>query len=267
MATVVSAVAPRVVLRRHRFTGTLGIAAMLALWWLLAVTVFKAGGAVPTPWAVARQAVGDGWSYFGPNVTATSWEAVQGFLWGDLIAIAVAFLVLLVPWLERPAMQLAVASYCLPIIAVGPILTIVFSGQAPIVALSALSVFFTTVIGTLLGLRAADPVTLDVITAYGGGRWARLRKVQVIAALPGLISALKVAAPAAFLGAIIGEWLGSTQKGLGVAMVAAQQYLEPARTWAVALMCGLIAGIGYAIVALVGRFVLPWVGQPGSGGL
>jgi ABC-type nitrate/sulfonate/bicarbonate transport system permease component len=173
--------------------------------------------------------------------------------------------VLLVPWLERPAMQLAVASYCLPIIAVGPILTIVFSGQAPIVALSALSVFFTTVIGTLLGLRAADPVSLDLITAYGGGRWARLRKVQVVAALPGIISALKVAAPAAFLGAIIGEWLGSTQRGLGVAMVAAQQYLQPARTWSVALMCGAIAGIGYAVVAIAGRFVTPWVGGQGAG--
>jgi ABC-type nitrate/sulfonate/bicarbonate transport system permease component len=271
MATAVVAAIPRGAGQRPRRTavtgGAVGLASLVVLWWALAVTVFKAGGAVPTPWAVVVQMKTDGWAYFGPNITATAWNALQGFVWGDLVAIAIALLVLLLPWLARPAMQLAIASYCLPIIAVGPILTIVFTGDAPIVALSALSVFFTTVVGTLLGLRAADPVSLDVITAYGGGRWAQLRKVQIVAALPGLLSALKIAAPAAFLGAIIGEWLGSTQTGLGIAMVTAEQYLEPARTWSVALVCGAIAGIGYAAVALVGRFVVPWVGgtQGGSG--
>jgi ABC-type nitrate/sulfonate/bicarbonate transport system permease component len=239
--------------------GFFGIAASVVVWWILAITVFAAGRAVPTPWAVLRQLGKDGWSFYGPNISATADEALRGFLWGNALAIALAVLVLLVPWLERPALQLAIASYCLPIIAIGPILTIVFSGQAPIVGLAALSVFFTTLVGTLLGLRAADRASLDLVSAYGGGRWQQLRRVQLIGALPSLFGALKIAAPAAFLGAIIGEWLGTGQRGMGIAMVVAEQQLQTPRTWGIALLCGLTAGIGYGIVALVSRLVTPWV--------
>jgi ABC-type nitrate/sulfonate/bicarbonate transport system permease component len=239
--------------------GFAGMVAAVGLWWVLAVTVFAAGRAVPTPLAVVRRLLSDGWHFYGPNVTSTATEALQGFLWGNAIAIALAILVLLVPWLERLALQLAIASYCLPIIAIGPILTIVFSGRAPMVALAALSVFFTTLVGTLLGLRAADRTSLDLVSAYGGGRWQQLRRVQLIAALPSVFGALKIAAPAAFLGAIIGEWLGTGDHGLGIAMVVAEQQLETSRTWGVALLCGLIAGLGYAIVAVVSKLVTPWV--------
>jgi ABC-type nitrate/sulfonate/bicarbonate transport system permease component len=236
-----------------------GVVVTVLIWWLLAVTVFAAGRAVPTPWAVLRTMGSDGWSFYWPNVRATATEAFQGFLWGNIIAIALAVLVLLVPWLERIALQLAVASFCLPIIAIGPILTIVFSGNAPMVALAAISCFFTTLVGTLLGLRAADRTSLDLVSAYGGGRFQQLRRVQVIAALPSVFGALKIAAPAAFLGAIIGEWLGTGSRGMGIAMVVAEQQLETPRTWGIALMCGMIAGVGYGVVALVSRFVTPWV--------
>ena len=69
------------------------------------------------------------------------------------------------------------------------------------VVLAAMSVFFTTVVGCLLGLRAAPRASLDLVRAYGGTNWTKLRKVQLIAALPSLFAALKIAAPAAFLGA------------------------------------------------------------------
>ena len=119
------------------------------------------------------------------------------------------------------------------------------------------SVFFTTLVGTLLGLRAADPLSLDLVRAYGGGRWQQLRRVQLVAALPGLFTSLKIAAPAAVLGAIIGEFLGG-ERGLGIAMVVAQQSLEVPRTWGIALVSGAVAGIGYALLGLVGRLVTPW---------
>ena len=49
------------------FVALLAFAAILALWWLLAVTVLSAGAAVPTPWAVLRQIGHDGWSFYGPS--------------------------------------------------------------------------------------------------------------------------------------------------------------------------------------------------------
>ena len=175
-----------------------------------------------------------------------------------------AAVVVLLPFTERVILQLGIASYCLPVIALAPILAAVFKGTTPMAALAALSVFFTTLVGTLLGLRAADPLSLDLVRAYGGGRWQQLRRVQLIAALPGLFASLKIAAPAAILGAIIGEFLGG-ERGLGVAMVAAQQSLDVARTWGLALAAGAVAGLGYALLSLIGRLVTPWAASSTSG--
>ena len=166
-------------------------------------------------------------------------------------------LFLIAPIFERPLLQLGVVSYCLPIVAIGTIFAIVFGGDTPKVILAAMSVFFTTLIGMLVGLRSADPTTLDVITAYGGGAAKKLTKVRLWASLPSLFAALRIAAPAAVLGAIIGEYLGG-DKGLGVAMINSEQALEVARTWGIALVATAVAGFGYGVTALVGRLVTPW---------
>jgi ABC-type nitrate/sulfonate/bicarbonate transport system permease component len=240
-------------------TGLAGAAALLAIWAVLAVTVFSsAGSGVPTPWAVVAGLGDDGWSFYWPLIAATLGEALRGYLVGNGLALLFAALVLLVPWLERMVVQLAVASYCLPLVAIGPILSLLLSGDAPMITMAALSVFFTTLIGALLGLRSADPVTLDVVRAYGGGRWQALLKVRVIAALPSTFTALKISAPAALLGAIIGEYLGHIDTGLGVAMTISEASVDVPRTWGIALVSGLVAGIGYGLTALIARLLFPW---------
>jgi len=252
--------------------GVLGTVAAIALWWIAAVTIFASvgarpdgsGGAIPTPLAVVQQLGVDGVEFYWRNASVTLSEAGQGFLWGNLIAIALAALVMILPFTENLVTQIAVISYCIPIVAIGPIVSLIAgapaSGQpAPTaIFLAAMSVFFTTTVGTLVGLRAADPVTLDVVTVYGGGRMKRLVMVQLIAALPSILTALKIAAPAAFLGAILGEYVGRPDLGFGPALVNAQQGLEIERAWGMAIVAGLLAGLGYALVGLVQRVVTPW---------
>jgi ABC-type nitrate/sulfonate/bicarbonate transport system permease component len=133
-----------------------------------------------------------------------------------------------------------------------------FNGDTPVVAMSALSVFFTTLVGALLGLRSADAAALDLVRAYGGGHWQQLRRVRLVAALPTTLAALRVAAPAALLGAIIGEYLGRVTEGLGIAMIISETQLNVARTWAIALVGGAVAGTAYGLTALVERYALPW---------
>lgn len=241
---------------RKPLAGLLGLLGLYLAWELAALTV--TGNAVPNPRGTFLQLLEDGWDYYGPHVEGTGWEALRGFFWGNLIAVGLAVVVILVPPLERVITQIGVASYCLPIIAVGPILTIVLEGDTPMVAMAALQVLFTTLIGVLAGLRAADRTSLELVQAYGGGRWAQLVKVRLIAALPSSFAALKIAAPSAVLGAMIGEFLGRVDQGLGLAMVVAQQQLATERTWGVALVAGLLAGGGYAVVALIARFATPW---------
>lgn len=248
-----------------------GMVATVALWWLGAASVLSGvgaggggSGAIPTPLAIGRQIASDGAGFYWTNASVTLVEAAQGYLGGNLAAMLLAAVVLLAPVTERLATQIAVVSYCLPIVAVGPIIFIVLgpprsgepSGTA--VALAAISVFFTTYVTVLAGFRTAERSSLDVITVAGGSRWHRLVKVQAVAALPGMFSALKIAAPAAFLGAILGEYVGGVDRGLGPAMVNAQQSLEIARVWAVALVSGGLAFSAYAVVGTVAGFVTPW---------
>ena len=177
-------------------TGILGAVALVLLWWLFSATAFTpAPGTtftpVPTPWAVAQQLLEDGlapyWTVFQVTIT----EALLGFAIGNGIALALSALVLLVPRLEPVITQLAVVTYCLPIVAVGGIAIVILGGakragdpSATAIFLAALAVFFTTVVGALVGFKAADRAALDVVRVYGGGRFAQLRKVRLVAALP-----------------------------------------------------------------------------------
>lgn len=242
---------------RPRWMGALiGTALLLVVWELLAVTVFASRGVLPTPWAVVHQMARD-LSFYRSHVSTTLSEAVRGYLWGNLAAIALAVAFVLVPTVERALLRVAIATYCMPIIAIGPILQIVFDGNTPKVVLAALSVFFTTLIGTVVGLRSADQSSLDLVRAYGGGGFTQLRKVRLRAALPSFFAGLRIAAPAAVLGAIIGEYLGG-ESGLGVAMINSQQAFEVARTWGLAFVATILAGVGYGLTSLAARASTPW---------
>lgn len=238
--------------------GLLGAVGLFAVWELFTATVVSGNREWPTPVSILQQIHTDGWSFYWPNLQTTMWEALKGFFWGNVLAIALAMLVLLVPLLEKPILQLSVVSFCLPIVAIAPIFVIVFGAQEkPKVILAAMAVFFTTLIGMLVGLRSADTTSLDLVHAYGGGKIQKLVKVQIRASLPSLFAALRIAAPAAVLGAIIGEYLGG-DRGLGVAMINSEQSLDISRTWGIALAATACGGIAYAAIALTGRLLTPW---------
>ncbi len=248
----------------------IGIVLILIVWWIASVTLFQGSRAIPTPFSVAARFFdAQQWVSLWTNLRVTLGSAGWGFLCGNLAAFFFASLVLLVPALEQIVTQLAIVTYCIPLVAIGPVLVIVAgldSPQVPSITLAALSVFFTTVVGTLLGFRAASATSLDVIRAYGGGRWTMLRKVQLIAALPSVFGALRIAAPAAFLGAILAEYLGSGgEDKLGKLLRSAQAVGDVPTLWFLALISGGVAGLAYFLVGLVAKFVTPWTaGKAGT---
>ncbi|MDI2099132.1 ABC transporter permease [Ruicaihuangia caeni] len=265
--------------RRPLLAGVLGLGIVMAVWWIAAETIFAGvgvtpqgtGGSIPNPYEVVMALVEGGFGYFGRHLSVTITEALIGFAWGVGIALALASLVVVFPRLERSVMQVAIISYCIPIVAIGPIVRIISGAPAPgepsgtAVFLGAMLVIFTTLIGSLLGLRAADRASLELVSVYGGGRFKQFVKVRAIAALPGILNALKIAMPLAFLGAIIGEYLGGVDVGIGPALVNAQQGLLAPRAWALAVVTGAVSGIGFAIIAVLSRLVTPWTrGETGA---
>ncbi|MHA3980975.1 ABC transporter permease [Halovulum sp. GXIMD14794] len=233
------------------------IAVLLVGWEVLAKTVLAGSFALAAPTDILVHLV-DQAPLFVRNVAATFGTAVQGFVIGNVIAIALALVILLVPAVERPVFSAALAVYSVPIIALAPILLVLLDRADAMVALSALSVIFTTLVTTSLGLRSADPAGLDVVHVLGGGTVEKLWRVRIMAALPSLFAALRVAAPAAVLGATVGEFMGA-ERGLGVLITGALAGLETTRVWTVAALATLLSGGGYALVGWLGGRLTPWV--------
>ncbi|MFD1715369.1 ABC transporter permease [Amnibacterium flavum] len=245
----------------------IGAVAIIAVWWLASIIVPTTGtyAPVPSPPAVLETLVTDGIGFYWPNFSVTIAEAGIGYFWGNLIALILAALVLIFPFLDGVINQFAVITYCVPIVAIGPLAIVILGGaktagdpSATAVFFAALSVMFTTIVGALLGLKAADKAALDVVAVYGGSRLTQLRKVRLIAALPSILNALQIAVPAAFLGAILGEYFGKIERGVGPILVAAQVSLNSPRVWGLFLLCAIVAIIGFAIVGLIGRVIAPW---------
>jgi ABC-type nitrate/sulfonate/bicarbonate transport system permease component len=237
-------------------TTSIAVAILVVVWQIAGETLFQSTGSVPTPTEIVRAISRDPDLYWR-NLSATLGPAMQGWLWGNLLAIGLAFLVLVVPQTERPVVQLGITSYCLPAVAIAPVLRVVFDAKAAGVVLAGLAVFFTTLVGALVGLRSADPTVLDVVHAYGGGRRKMLTKVRIRASLPSLFAGLRIAGPAAVLGAIVGEYTGA-DRGIGVAMLSAQAHLDAPAAWALALVATAAAAVIYALTAVVGRLLTPW---------
>jgi ABC-type nitrate/sulfonate/bicarbonate transport system permease component len=249
--------------------GIIGALVLLAAWWVFSLAFVPDDGTsytpVPSPFAVIGQLADDGLSAYWPSFKVTITEAAYGFVWGNGLALLLAGFVLLAPKLEPIIIQVAVVSYCLPLVAVGGISIVILGGAQPgdpsktAIFLAALAVFFTTVVGALLGFKAADKASLDVVRVFGGGRLTQLRKVRLVAALPSILNALQIAVPTAFLGAVLGEYMGATDRSVGILLIRLQGNLDSERVWVVFLLTALVALIGYAALGLVARLVTPWV--------
>lgn len=189
------------------------------------------------------------WRAFG----ATLASAVQGFVWGNLAGVLLALLVVLLPRGERLLSTLALLVFCLPLVATGPILRVLYGpGTGPQVTLAALAVYYTTFLPVLVGLRAAPQGWFDLVRSYGRGRMTALREVRLPAALPYLVAGLQIAAPAAFLGAMVGEFTGA-ERGLGVLTVRALRALDLPATWAIAVIAAGVSMLAFAAVGALGR--------------
>jgi ABC-type nitrate/sulfonate/bicarbonate transport system permease component len=236
----------------------MAVLAALTLWELSA-RALEGSYLLAGPVDVLREIV-DNAALLARALTATLQSAALGYLWGNLAAIALAVIALLFPLSERPIRILSLIVFCLPLIATGPILRVLYGpGIGPQVTLSALSVFYTTLVPLLAGLRAAPLVWLELVDSYGRGRWTALREVRAMASVPYLVAGLQIAAPAAFLGALIGEFTGA-ERGLGVLTLRAMRSLDADATWAIATIAAVVSTVAYALAGQLGRWL--WPGAP-----
>ncbi|MPV89152.1 ABC transporter permease subunit, partial [Georgenia ruanii] len=238
-----------VTLERRRTLATL--ASLVLVWEVVGRLGLVADGALPSLSAIAASLV-QSWAVYPPHLAATLSAAGTGFVLGNAVAIVLALAFALVPVLQRVTSTLLVTLFCLPIVVVAPILGIAYHSDWPKIILAALAVFFPTMISTLVGLRTVPPGAVEVVRASGGGRLRAVALVRLRHALPDLLAGLQVAAPAAMLGALLGEFLGG-RRGLGVYLLGSMGRAEPATLWAIGLVAAGISAAAYGLLGLVRR--------------
>src|SRR6218665_3681501 len=128
----------------------LQVLGVLLIWILLSI-IFAQIRLIPGPFAVV-QAFKHGMSIYGTNVGVTLSVSTVGFCIGNAEAIILGILFVQVTWAERLLFRIAVASFCVPLVAIAPILVVILPGDGPKQALAALSVFFPKLIAVVLAL-------------------------------------------------------------------------------------------------------------------
>jgi len=196
----------------------------------------------------------------------TAKEAAVGFVLGALVGFVLGAVLAHSGLLQRGLLPYVVASQTIPILAVAPMVVVWVNPRLPeglrdwgaVAVIAAYLTFFPVTINTLRGLTSVDPRALELMRSYAASDWRVLWKLRVPAALPFIFAALKIAAPASVVGAIIGELPASIQDGLGGAIINFNQYYVtgPERLWATNLIAALLGITFFLLVVLAERIVV-----------
>lgn len=199
----------------------LGVLVILA-WQALVVSLNIQPFVLPSPLAIV-QAILQAPSLILAATLATAANALIGFVGGSIVAIVLAVLAARIRLLDDAGAPLVAAVAVLPIVSVAPVLYTMFGAdsQTPRQLVAGIAVFAPVFLNTLRGLRQVQPVHRDLLRATAATGWQASRTVTIPGALPYLFTGLNVASSLAVISALVAEYFGGPQNGLGSLITSA----------------------------------------------
>ena len=222
----------------------IAVIAVLVLW-SAGVGVFEIPDyLLPAPQDVIRRIARD-WYVLARNATYTLQSVLSGFAAGVLVAVPLAFAVVLSRSVERVTMPFLVMSQTIPKVAIAPILVVWLGfGILPKIAIVFLIAFFPIVVSTVVGLKSVESDMIDLVRSMGARTLKIMLRVRGPTALPQMFAGFKIAICLSVVGAIVGEFVGS-DRGLGYLLLTATGTLDGTLVWS-------------AIVSKLERLAIPW---------
>ena len=201
------------------------ILSLITLWQLVVLATGVPPYILPGPLPVARALVAH-LPVLAPHLATTVIEILLGLVLGTLLGSAAALTMILSPLLKRWLLPVLVISQAIPVFALAPILVLWLGyGMASKVAMAVLIIFFPVTASLYDGMRRTDHDLLDLARIMGASPAGVLRHIVLPSALPAFAAGLRVAAAVAPIGAVIGEWVGSSE-GLGFYMLHANARMQ-----------------------------------------
>jgi NitT/TauT family transport system permease protein len=192
------------------------------------------------------------------NLAASGIRLGVGFVLGSLVGIVVGLLMGLVPVVRYALNAVITATYPLPKLALFPLMIIFFGiGDTSMIALVALGVFFMVCINTVGGVTYSPPIYRDVAQAFELPRTARLLRVTIPAAIPSVISGLRLGFGQALIIVVSTEFV-SGQDGIGYVIWNSWQVLNVSAMFVGLTIVGLVGWLGSSVINVLGRRLVPW---------
>ena len=242
---------------RRRTLPLIGAGALLGIWALLVYGLEVPPFVAPSPQLVAQTLV----SKFGllmDNLLPTAIEAVCGFLLGNLAAIVIATVFVHKKSVEEAFFPMVVLINTIPVVAKAPILVLLMgNGMEPKIAIAALICFFPTLVNMVRGLESVNPQAMELMRVLSASKTEVFLKLRLYNSLPYLFSALKIASSTAVIGAIVGEWIGTT-KGIGALIVQATYSFDSALLYATVIVGSCFSVSFFLLITLLERLVVRW---------
>lgn len=189
----------------------------------------------------------------------TMGEVIMGLLIGITVAVPLAYLLAKSPLAERLISPYLIASQAIPVVAVAPLLTIwirsVFWSR---VMVAVLVVFFPILINAITGLRSVPREFYALMGTLRATRWQIFRQLELPAALPVMISGLKIGATLSVIGALVGEFVRPRSEGLGFLLLTFRAQFKTDAVFAILLVLAALSLLMYALVGLAERRWLGW---------
>jgi NitT/TauT family transport system permease protein len=233
---------------------------LLIAWQLLVILGNYPAFILPGPADVWRQfqiVLADGRLVHHTLITIS--EIIPGLLIGLLIAIPLGYMLAKSPLAERLLSPYLIASQAIPVIAIAPLLTIwIASTYWSRVTVAVLVVFFPILINSMTGMRSVPPEMYELMASLHATRGQIFRKLELPAAMPMLLTGLKVGATLAVIGTLVGEFVQPRSEGLGFLLVTARYQFKTDLVFVVLFTLGAIALSLYGLVSLLERRLLRW---------
>jgi NitT/TauT family transport system permease protein len=209
---------------------------------------------VPAPSAVFRDIIEDRRELFHALMT-TSEAALIGFVLSTLAGIGIAVLLSSSRAVQRAFYPYAVFFQTVPIIAIAPLLVIWLGyGLETVIASAFVVSIFPVIANTLTGILSTDPALRDLFRLYGASPAVTLFKLRFPAALPQILTGLRVASGLAVIGAIVGEFIGGGGLGSVVDIARTQQRVD--RVFAAVLLASVLGLALFGLINLVSKLTL-----------
>ncbi len=187
-------------------------------------------------------------------------DAALGFVAGMVAAVVLACTIVLSRSAEATIMPVAMLLRSVPLIAMTPVISMVFGrGTVTVAVIAGIVVLFPALVTIVFGLRSTSSQLHDVVAVYGGSTWARLRTVDLPSAVPSFFAAVRISVPGAITGALIAEWL-ATGQGIGYGVVSALGRAQNTTVWALVVTITLVSLALYTLAQVLEAVVLSRMG-------